>query len=330
MKTRSPRWFIALALPALATINAPLSPAFAQGTAFTFQGQLMESGVLANGLYDIRTSLYPSNGGDATVGGGNGNMADAYGSTVPGGVDNLASGLESFAAGLNAAATNDNCFVWSDGQVFDFGSSADFQFCIRAQGGIQADTSTSMFFGNLTRQMLNFSTSTYGIGVQNSREYFRTHASAGFAWFPGGSHSDTTDDPGSGGTELMQLTLSGLTVSGTFVSASDRNAKPGFQAVRPAEILDKVTALPISQWSYKADAGTRHIGPMAQDLFAAFNVGPDDKHIATVDEGGVALAPIQGLNQKLQEELKRRDAENMELRLRLQALERILLSRKSN
>jgi hypothetical protein len=41
---------------------------------------------------------------------------------------------------------------------------------------------------------------------------------------------------------------------------------------------------------------------MAQDFHAAFGLnGADDKHISVVDEGGVALAAIQGLNQKLDE-----------------------------
>jgi hypothetical protein len=40
---------------------------------------------------------------------------------------------------------------------------------------------------------------------------------------------------------------------------------------------------------------------MAQDFHAAFGVGPDDKHIATVDADGVALAALQALNQKVQE-----------------------------
>jgi hypothetical protein len=68
----------------------------------------------------------------------------------------------------------------------------------------------------------------------------------------------------------------------------------------------------------KSDAATPHLGPMAQDFRA------DDKHIATVDADGVALAAIQGLNQKLTEELKRRDTENAELRTRLERLERLL------
>ena len=53
---------------------------------------------------------------------------------------------------------------------------------------------------------------------------------------------------------------------------------------------------------------------MAQDFYAAFGIGPDDRHIATVDADGVVLAAIQGLNQKLTDELKRRDAENAELK----------------
>ena len=70
--------------------------------------------------------------------------------------------------------------------------------------------------------------------------------------------------------------------------------------------------------------------PMAQDFHAAFDTGTDDKHIATVDADGVALAAIQELNQKLTDELKRRDAENTELKLRFEALERIILNQKSN
>jgi len=34
-----------------------------------------------------------------------------------------------------------------------------------------------------------------------------------------------------------------------------------------------------------------HLGPVAQDFHAAFGLGADDKHIATVDADGVALAP---------------------------------------
>ncbi len=123
---------------------------------------------------------------------------------------------------------------------------------------------------------------------------------------------------------MARFNTTGLTVNGTLVSTSDRNAKENFQAVDAQEVLAKVAALPVSRWNYKEDKSQQHLGPMAQDFYAAFGVGPDDKHIATVDAEGVALAAIQGLNQKLEEtraELKRRDAENAELKVRLEKLE---------
>ena len=65
-----------------------------------------------------------------------------------------------------------------------------------------------------------------------------------------------------------------------------------------AAVLDKVAALPISRWSYKSEHGVRHVGPMAQDFYAAFKVGEDDKHITSIDEDGVALAAINALHRE--------------------------------
>ncbi len=80
-----------------------------------------------------------------------------------------------------------------------------------------------------------------------------------------------------------------------FNPTSDRNLKENFTALNPSEVLESVAAMPISKWNFKDDAATTHMGPMAQDFYAAFNLGTDDKHIATVDADGVALAAIQGL-----------------------------------
>ena len=101
----------------------------------------------------------------------------------------------------------------------------------------------------------------------------------------------------------------------TWVNGSDRNSKQDFSLVNPRSVLAKVAAMPITEWQYKIEPGLEHIGPMAQDFHAAFGLnGSDDKHISTVDEGGVALAAIQGLNQKLEEQAKEKDAENAELK----------------
>jgi hypothetical protein len=37
---------------------------------------------------------------------------------------------------------------------------------------------------------------------------------------------------------------------------------------------------------------------MAQDFYAAFGLGEDDKHINTLDPDGIALAAIKALNEK--------------------------------
>jgi regulator of replication initiation timing len=56
-------------------------------------------------------------------------------------------------------------------------------------------------------------------------------------------------------------------------------------------------------------------------------IGPDDKHITTVDEGGVALAAIQGLNQKVESENAALRAENAQLKARLDKLEQLLTAK---
>jgi hypothetical protein len=47
---------------------------------------------------------------------------------------------------------------------------------------------------------------------------------------------------------------------------------------------------------------------MAQDFHAAFGLGPDNQSIGVLDASGVALAAIQGLNAKLEQSLRDRDA----------------------
>jgi hypothetical protein len=68
MKTRiSPSTLAGLLL--LSTLNLQLSTIFAQGTAFTYQGRLIENGSPANGLYDMTFSVFSvPNGGSPFVG----------------------------------------------------------------------------------------------------------------------------------------------------------------------------------------------------------------------------------------------------------------------
>jgi trimeric autotransporter adhesin len=96
--------------------------------------------------------------------------------------------------------------------------------------------------------------------------------------------------------------LPGTVYANGVALTSDRNAKEHFTAIDPQAVLAKVATLPITEWNYKDDKTAQHIGPMAQDFHAEFGLcGTDDKHISVLDENGVTLAAIQGLNQKLNE-----------------------------
>jgi hypothetical protein len=107
------------------------------------------------------------------------------------------------------------------------------------------------------------------------------------------------------------------TVCIEFLLISDRDAKRDFTPVDRDAILERVSRLPISTWSYRSDAGrTRHIGPMAQDFKLSFDVGASDKTIHPLDESGVAFAAIQALDLKI----KRLEEENARLQKQIDAL----------
>ena len=121
----------------------------------------------------------------------------------------------------------------------------------------------------------------------------------------------------------MRLEPTGnLAIDGTLSQGSDRNRKENFTQISPEEILERVTALPITRWNYKDDPDVQHIGPMAQDFKASFGVGAEDTSITTIDVDGVALAAIQGLSQKL----KAKDTEISDLKQRLADLEKLVRS----
>ncbi len=132
-----------------------------------------------------------------------------------------------------------------------------------------------------------------------------------------------------GGTGIYSNTArtAGVTLaagSGSWASVSDRNMKQDIEEIAPADILAKMAALPVYSWRYKTElSGARHLGPMAQDFYAAFGLGDSDKTITAIDADGVALAAIKGLAA----ENSRLKAEVDSLKIRMERLEQ-LLSRK--
>jgi hypothetical protein len=112
-----------------------------------------------------------------------------------------------------------------------------------------------------------------------------------------------------------------LSNSGVWTNASSRTFKEAFAAIDPVEVLHKLVAIPVQTWFYKGnhDDG-QHMGPIAEDFAATFGLGSNEKYIGTVDESGVALAAIQGLNKKVETENATLKQENAELRGKLDAI----------
>ena len=180
-----------------------------------------------------------------------------------------------------------------------YGFAGHFIGKVYVSGDLEAASTAS--FGATARQMINLFNTDYGIGVQAATQYFRSDFN--FAWFKGGLHSNAAGNPGPGGTVLMALDSAGnLSTRGAVNPTSDRSVKRNFAAVNSRQVLERVARLPVQTWSYKADKeNVRHMGPVAQDFRSAFDLGVDDKTIATVDADGVALASIQALYQQNQE-----------------------------
>jgi hypothetical protein len=74
------------------------------------------------------------------------------------------------------------------------------------------------------------------------------------------------------------------------------------EAVSGPEVLEKLADLPISTWNYRGDdPSVRHMGPMAQDFFAAFGLGEDDRTINMLDANGVVMVALQALYRRVQD-----------------------------
>ncbi|WP_353185717.1 tail fiber domain-containing protein [Parapedobacter lycopersici] len=88
---------------------------------------------------------------------------------------------------------------------------------------------------------------------------------------------------------------------GAWTSVSDRNKKENFQEIDVESVLQKVAMIPVTRWNYKSQsADQQHIGPVAQDFHAAFQLDgvKNDTTINTVDIDGINMAAIQALEKR--------------------------------
>ncbi len=262
----------------------------------------------------------------STIGGGNFNVANGLGSTVPGGINNMAGGSTSFAAGNRAEAIHHGCFVWGDSTNADFTSTGVNQFLIRANGGVGIGTAaptTALCVdpngaGGIIVGGPNISAggrTSLDIGVSDVSDgyaYLRSIRSAGSSWGDlilnpsGGNVGIRRTEPAHPlhvGTDGSNGNGAHVTAGGTWTNGSSRLWKRNFREIDRREVLRRLAALPITQWQYEGEEeSVRHIGPVAEDFAAAFELGHDERYITTVDADGVALAAIQGLHEVVEQQ----------------------------
>jgi hypothetical protein len=235
------------------------------------------------------------------------------------GVETTASGDAAIATGFQTTASGDNATAMGDLTSATASGSTAMGYATLASGAYSTAMGMHTTASGYASTALGTDSSTNGFSASfvygdgssvattaNTTDHqFMVRASGGFVFYTSTFAQGTASSTGA-------YLAAG---SGSWGVLSDRNAKDAVQPVDSHDVLDRVVAIPLATWHYKAqDAKYRHMGPMAQDFYAAFKLGESETGIDTIDADGVALAAIQGLNSKL-------ELENAELTKRVEQLE---------
>ena len=118
-------------------------------------------------------------------------------------------------------------------------------------------------------------------------------------------------------------------LGGVLTEASSKLLKENFELVDVESVLATLQTLAVTTWSYKGET-VRHMGPTAQDFYAAFGLGESEERLAPLDVNGVVLAALQAYASHVESQgshLTALERENALLQARLAALEALLQER---
>lgn len=273
--------------------------------------------VRATGSSSFSAGLGTTASGEASVALGNYGAAQADRAF---GFNGTASGVGAIALGSGAQAANDDAVAIGP-------SSIAGGLAATAIGPSIANGSFAVAIGLQNSARGHFS---FALGknarVRHQGSFVISDASAGFSSdsaYSSANNQLTMRFAGGARVFTNQGLTSGVEISaggGSWSTVSDRRKKENFEALDTEKILHKVAQLPLTSWNYKSQpATTRHIGPMAQDFYAAFGLDgiANDTTINTSDIDGVNMAAIQALEKRtraLQEE-------NDQLKAKLEAMD---------
>ncbi len=300
-----------------------------------------EFAVRASGGFRFRTAPDLSTGCDIVAAGLTCTGATALGNTTTAsGVSSAAFGKFTVASGLASTAMGSNTYARGENSTaMGEGSLASGVLSTAMGAGTVASGLVSTAMGSYTTASGMWSTAIGNSASTNSQEgsFVYGDASKGFLtpllavvpnqfavraqnfWF--GTNNGVT---ATAGRFLETSTGAYLSSGGAWTNSSDVNRKHLFERTSGEDVLSRLAAMPVQQWGYKAeDASVRHLGPTAQDFYAAFHLGAGETAIATVDADGVSLLAIQALEVRtrdLQTENGRLRAENARQSARLDGL----------
>jgi hypothetical protein len=251
----------------------------------------------ASGTYSVIAggSNNTSSNTGTTIAGGTSNTASATGSTVGGGSSNTVSGDggATISGGMLNTASGSYATVGGGYTITASGEYATVPGGDRnvAEGGYSfaAGRRAKALHGGsfVWADSLNYAGVDFASTAANS---FMVRATGGVLF--------ATAVDGSGPTAGAELAAGGS----SWLTISDRNAKENLKDEDGEEALAAIKNMPIQSWNYKTQAPSiRHIGPMAQDFYAAFGLGEDEKRINTIDIDGVNMLAIQSLEQRTRE-----------------------------
>jgi hypothetical protein len=274
---------------------------------------------------------------DCIVAGGDHNSVSGLSSGVFVGASHAVPGRRSAIAGGNGnTATSNDVFIGGGTGVTargaNSGSLGGTANVVEGENSVALGGVENLAKGDATVAMgrgakaMHDGSFVWASGLGEKGEAFASSRSGEFAVQALGGAMFATSSPVDGKRAGSGIRLE--PGAGAWTALCDVESKENFAPVDSIAILERVAAMPIATWNWKAQgAAVSHLGPTAQDFSAAFGLGTDDKGIATVDADGVALAAIQGLNAKLRAELDAKQAEIDALNARLERLEGLLLKR---
>ena len=241
-------------------------------------------------------------------------------------------GISQSGQGIRGKSTHGTGIFGESTNSIGISAASDQSYALKAR----SFHSTGAFIrgGNGIALELGGSDSEYGNGIDDSVIKSETGLSSGDLILVSNDiislHID--DDGGSNSKlqvlngankEIMFLTETGnMDILGSLNQGSDVNRKHQISSIDPQGILERISDLPVSEWSYKGET-VRHVGPMAQDFYDAFGLGQGKTTISSIDADGVALAAIKALKDEvdmLKESLSEVMAINQQLSARVDAL----------